>query len=210
MRRRKFLMVARTLTALATLAGCAAGAAQPPAALSGGGAPQASTSAAASASATAAGQIPADYKVDVEFNPSGDPTRDALLAQTRAMLMAYEQAVSRNAPSDALYQSLTTANARINLYSMINTFAQAGERPTGSVRFYQFTAKTSGTVADVLFCEDTSKAVPVSFKTGQRTGAATTGTAAFSSWDTAFKKGSGGMWAIVYASAQVGRQSCIS
>jgi hypothetical protein len=196
--------------ALITLpAGCATGTAQPPAALSGAGASQGATSTAPSATATVAGQIPADYKVDIEINPSGDATQDALIQQTRAMLMAYEQAVSRNAPSDSLYQSLTTAKARTNLYSMVGVFAAAGERPTGSVRFYQFTAKPVGSVADVLFCEDTSKVVPVGFTTGQKTGAAATGTAAFSWWDTGFKKDSGGKWTIVYVASQVGRQSCM-
>ncbi|MGH6655727.1 MAG: hypothetical protein ACRDVE_11035, partial [Actinocrinis sp.] len=61
----------------------------------------------------------------------------------------------------------------------------------------------------VLFCQDTSKVVPVSFTTGQKTGAVANGTAAISSWDTGFQKGSGGRWTIVYAAAQVGRQSCM-
>jgi hypothetical protein len=156
-----------------------------------------------------AGVVPADFTVDIEIDPTGDPVQDALLSQTRAMLMAYEQAVSRNAPSDPLYQSLTTASARINLYSMISVFTQAGERLTGSVRYYRFTAKPSGAFADVLFCEDSSKTVPVGFRTGRPTGAAATGTAAFSSWDTGFKKGTDGRWTIVYAAAQVGRQSCM-
>jgi len=197
------------VTAAAMLSGCGASASQPPAALPGVGAAQDSANAAVTATASVAGQIPADYKVDIEINPTGDATQDALMSQTRAMLMAYEQAVSRNAPNDALYQSLTTSFARGNLYSMINTFAQAGERPTGSVRFYGFNVKFTGKVADVFFCQDTSKVVPVSFKTGQKKGAAATGTAAFSWWDTAFEKNSGGAWAIVYASAQVGRQSCM-
>jgi hypothetical protein len=206
MRRRTTLIAGLALGAL--LSGCATGAGQPPAALAAGGS-QGTANGSASATATVAGQLPADYKVDIEINPTGDPVQDALLSQTRAMLMAYEQAVSRNAPADGLYQNLTTSNARINLYSMINTFAQAGERPTGSVRFYQFSAKPSGSVADVLFCQDTSNVVPVDFKSGKLTGAAATGTAAFSSWDTGFKKGSGGTWTIVYAAAQVGRQSCM-
>ncbi len=197
-----------TLSAL-MLAGCATGTAQPPAALSDAGVSQGATSTTPSATATVAGQIPADYKVDIEINPSGDATQDALIQQARAMLMAYEQAVSRNAPNDSLYQSLTTAKARTNLYSMVGVFAAAGERPTGSVRFYQFTAKPVGSVADVLFCEDTSKVVPVSFTTGQKTGAAATGSAAYSWWDTGFKKDSGGKWTIVYVASQVGRQSCM-
>jgi len=200
------VILACALTVL--LAGCAAGAAQPPAALSGVNPSQSATTVTPSATATVAGQIPADYKVDIEINPSGNATQDALIQQTRAMLMAYEQAVSRNAPNDPLYQSLTTSRARINLYSMVNVFAAADERPTGSVRFYQFTAKPVGSVADVLLCEDTSKVVPVSFTTGKKTGAAATGSAAYSWWDTGFKKDSGGKWTIVYVASQVGRQSC--
>jgi hypothetical protein len=196
-------------TTAAVLSGCGASTSQPPAALPGVNAAQDSANASAGATSSVAGQIPADFKVDIEINPTGDSTQDALLSQTRAMLMAYEQAVSRNNPNDGLYQSLTTATARVNLYSMINTFTQAGQRPTGSVRFYRFTAKLTGAVADVLFCEDTSKLVPVNFKSGQKTGAMANGTAALSAWDTGFKKGSGGAWTIVYASAQVGRQSCM-
>jgi hypothetical protein len=148
--------------------------------------------------------------VDVEINPTGDPTQDALVARTRDLIMAYEQAVSRDAPNDGLYQSLTTSFARGNLYSMIDVFAKAGQRPTGSVRFYRFSVKFTGKVADVFFCQDTSKVVPVDFRTGRQAGAAATGTAAFSWWDTAFEKNSGGAWAIVYASALVGRESCMS
>lgn len=195
--------------ASATLTGCAGSASQPPAALPAANAAQGSANAAPSAAASVAGQIPADYKVDIEINPTGDPTQDALMNRTRAMLMAYEQAVSRNNPNDRLYQSLTTSFARGNLYSMISVFSQAGERPTGLVRFYRFAVKFTGKVADVFFCQDTSKVVPVSFKTGKTAGAAATGTAAFSWWDTAFKKSSGGAWAIVYASSLVGRESCM-
>ena len=213
MRRRSLLstLVASAPLPLAAclLAGCGASASQPNAALPAGAA-AAATSATASATSTVAANIPADYSVNVEINPTGDPTQDALLARTRDMLMAYEQAVSRNAPSDSLYQSLTTSFARGNLYSMISVFSQAGERPTGSVRFYRFSVRFTGKVADVFFCQDTSKTVPVSSKTGQKTGAAATGTAAFSWWDTAFEKDSHGTWTIVYASAVVGRESCMS
>ena len=213
MRRRSLLSTLAASAALplaaGVLAGCGTSAAQPPAALPAVGAAP-GPSAAGSATASAAAQIPSDYNVDVELNPTGDPTQDGLLARTRDMLLAYEQAVSRNAPTDGLYQSLTTSFARGNLYSMINTFTLAGERPTGSVRFYRFSVKFTGKVADVFFCQDTSKMVPVSFKTGQKTGAAATGTAAFSWWDTAFEKGSQGAWTIVYASALVGRESCMS
>jgi hypothetical protein len=189
------------------VAGCGASAAQPNAALPAAGA--ASAPATASATSTVTAQIPADYTVDIETNQTGDPNQDALLARTHDMLMAYEQAVSRNSPSDGLYQGLTTSIALANLHSMINSVAQAGERPTGSVRFYRFSVKFTGKAADVFFCQDTSKVVPVSFKTGQKTGAAATGTAAFSWWDTAFEKDARGAWAIVYVSALEGRQSCM-
>lgn len=201
------LAASAALALAAALTGCGGSAAQPPAALSAGGGQN--PSAGGSATASGGAQIPADYTVDIDIAQTGDATQNALLAQTHDMLMAYEQAVSRNAPNDSLYQSLTTSFARGNLYSMINTFARAGERPTGSVRFYRFNVRFTGKVADVFFCQDTSKVVPVSFKTGQKTGAAATGTAAFSWWDTAFEKDSHGAWAIVYASALVGRQSCM-
>lgn len=212
MRRRSLLPLvaasAALLLAAAVLAGCGTSASQPSAALPVGGAASAPAVTGSATSAVSV-QIPGDYTVDVEINPTGDPTQDALLARTRDMLMAYEQAVSRNAPTDSLYQSLTTSFARTNLYSMIDTFAQAGERPTGSVRFYRFSVRFTGKVADVFFCQDTSKVVPVGFKSGQRTGAAATGSAAFSWWDTAFEKDSHGAWTvIVYTSAQVGRASC--
>lgn len=191
------------------LAGCAASASQPNAALPAQDAAPAPSVTDSTAGSVAA-KIPADYTVDIEINQTGDSNQDALLARTHDMLMAYEQAVSRNAPSDGLYQSLTTSFARGNLYSMIDAFAQAGERPTGSVRFYRFSVKFTGKVADVFFCQDTSKVVPVNFKTGQKTGTVATGTAAFSWWDTAFQKNTHGAWAIVYASSLVGRESCMS
>lgn len=204
------LAASAALSLAASLAGCGTAASQPPAALPAAGAQHGSSGSTGPATASSAAQIPADYAVDIEIAPTGDPTTDSLLSRTHDMLMAYEQAVSRDAPKDSLYQSLTTSFARGNLYSMINTFAQAGERPTGSVRFYGFNVKFTGKVADVFFCQDTSKVVPVSFKTGQKTGAVATGTAAFSWWDTAFEKDSGGTWAIVYVSSLVGRQSCMS
>lgn len=114
---------------LAALAGCGASAAQPNAALPAAGAASAS-SATASPTSTIAAQIPADYHVDIEINATGDPTQDALLSRTRDLLMAYEQAVSRNAPSDGLYQSLTTSFARANMHSMVDSFAsRASDRP---------------------------------------------------------------------------------
>ena len=211
MRRRTTLIAALGLSALLSAAACG-GSSQPPAALPAGGA-QGTTAARASASPTAsvAGQLPSDFKVDIEITPTGDATKDGLLSQARALIMAYEQAVSRNNPSDSLYQSMTSQRARLNLYSMIDAFRQAGRRPSGSERFYQFSALPQSKVpaADVLFCDDSSKVVPVGLKSGKPVGAAATGSAARTWWDVGFEKSSGGTWNIVYAATQVGRQSCM-
>ncbi|HEV2345733.1 MAG TPA: hypothetical protein VGS97_16660 [Actinocrinis sp.] len=203
------LAAGAVLSLTASLAGCGTTGSQPPAALPAAGGALGSSGGAGTATASGAAQIPADYVVDIQADPTGDPAKDGLLTRTHDMLMAYEQAVSRNAPKDSLYQSLTTSFARGNLYSMIDTFTRAGERPTGTVRFYGFSVRFTGKVADVFFCQDTSKVQPVSFKTGRKTGAVATGTAAYSWWDTAFEKDAHGAWAIVYVSSLVGRQSCM-
>jgi hypothetical protein len=182
------------------LAGCSSATAQPSATL--GGAPQATVgpSASATPAPSSSATLSADFAVDFDLTITGTPTQVTILTKAKALIVAYEQAVEHNDPGDSTYQALITGQATTSLYSSIESYKSAGQRPIGVLLFDQFTTDVSaGVGADVLFCEDRSQVKLVDFTTGAPL--ADNG-AAKQHWDIGFKANSNGTWSIAYVSAQ--------
>lgn len=186
--------------AAAALTGCSTQSAQPPGSLGGSPAarPSAGPARSASATPTTGASLPADFKVDFDLDITGTPDQVKILTQAKALVLAYEQAVERNDPQDALYRTMVTGLAKTNLAASITTYKTAQQRPTGVLDFDRFTTKVNPVAADVLFCESRAQVKLVNFKTGASMKNADDGE---QHWDIGFDHDSDGTWTIAYVSA---------
>jgi hypothetical protein len=185
--RRSALALAGALCAAVALNGCS-NSTQSGGTIQGAGAGEASSSASVNPSTSAS--IPSDLTLDIVMTSTGNAAEDVLLAKTKSLLYAYEEAVARANPNDPLYQTMVSGSAALSIASEVREFAQAGQRPIGVIKFYSFQVSTrsfSGGVsaADVTFCEDTSQTQMLVTKTGA-TAAAPTSASDQSDWDVGY------------------------
>ena len=122
---------------------------------------------------------------------TGNTAKDALQAKTESLLYAYEQAVARGNPNDSLYQTMVYGQAAQSIADEVQQFAQVGQRPIGTIKFYAFQVNTRSfsngvTAADVDFCEDNSQTDLLDTKTGA-TSPPPTGASRQSIWDVGFQ-----------------------
>lgn len=208
MRQRRALIIsAAALSAI--LAGCGSGTVQPPAALpTGAGTQGGAAGTAAAAVPTATASLPADLTVDFQEPATADQTQAALVAYARQLLYAYEQALARGKPTDALAQSLVTGQADVQLTQLLGQSAGKGTRPSGTVTFFRVTPSIAGGFEGVGLCENDSQAVPVSVTTGARKGGAPTGGSALRQWNMGFAKDGSGKLRINYLTTQLGSSAC--
>jgi hypothetical protein len=183
------LALCGALCATVALNGCS-NSAQSNGTIAGAGDASGALSGAASANPSTSASIPSDLSLDIVMTSTGNAAQDALLTKTKSLLYAYEQAVARANPNDALYQSMVYGQAAQSISDEIQEFARVDQRPIGTIKFYAFRANTRSfsngvTAADVDFCEDNSQTEMLDSKTGA-TAPPPTGAAQQSSWDVGF------------------------
>ena len=188
-------------------AGCSSSTPQPSATLGGGPRPTLAVPGVTTATPTSSVTLPADYTVNIELNITGTATQVQLLTQAKALVLAYEQALERNAPTDPLYQTMVSGVAKANLYQSITAYKNASQRPTGTVVFYRFSTYITTTSSDALFCEDPSQVKLVNFTTGAALANTATDTEK-QFWDVGFDKNADGTWSIDYVATQAGSNKC--
>jgi hypothetical protein len=191
--RRPALALAGALFAAVALNGCS-NSAQSSGTIVGAEGGGAASSAAVNPSASAS--IPSDLTLDIVMTSTGIASEDLLLTKTKSLLYAYEEAVAQGNPNDPLYRSMVTAgSAVLSIASEVQEFVQAGQRPIGVIKFYDFQVGSrsfSGGVsaADVDFCEDNSQTRMLVTKTGA-TAAPPTSASEQSLWDIGYLTQSG-------------------
>jgi hypothetical protein len=203
--RRPALALAGALCAAVALNGCS-NSTQSSGTIAGAGAGEASSSASVNPSTSAS--IPSDLTLDIVMTSTGNAAEDVLLAKTKSLLYAYEQAVARANPNDPLYQSMVSGSAALSIASEVQEFVQAGQRPIGVIRFYGFQVSTRSysngvSAADVNFNSQTRMLVT---KPGA-TAAPATSASRQSHWDIGYLTEKGKS-TVELADIQPGGSSC--
>jgi hypothetical protein len=196
----------------AALAGCASAQAQPPATLpatvAAGAAPSSGSASPLPSPPGISASIPSDLTIDFEQPPTADPNLLVVTADAKQLIYAFEQALARGSTTDPLVRSLVTQQADLQMTQLLTQLTQKKTRPSGTVRFFRVTPTHTGDFYGVGFCEDDSKAAPVSVKNGSSRGSAPTGDSALRQWDVGFAAASGGKLQIDYLLTRVGSSAC--
>jgi hypothetical protein len=99
--------------------------------------------------------LPADLKVTIEPDTTGDPVKDQILRTNGYLIKGVLQAMAGAGAKDTGYQPYVRGEAALGHARELREFVNAGWAPTGSLVFYQrkVTLKDP-THASVAYCED--------------------------------------------------------
>lgn len=193
----------------ATLAACGNSASQPPASLPAArAATSPSPSATPSPSPDASASIPADLSINFEPPSTTDPTLLSITADVKSVVYAYEEALARGNADDPLVHTLVTKYADVQITQLLTQLTANKTRPSGTVTFFKVTPSQTNGFYGVAFCEDDTKAVPVTVQGDSPKGSAPTGSNALRQWAFSFAKDNAGKLTIDYLSTQAGSRSC--
>ncbi|MFE0787457.1 hypothetical protein CJD44_07780 [Streptomyces sp. alain-838] len=124
----------------------------------------ASASASPSPSASADGidrpeiKLPSDVKNVFEGDSTGDPVKDAVLADNERMINSIDEAITVDAEEHPALKFYSKDNALIAAASYVQSFYEAGTTWTGSTRYYDREVTLSGeNAATVTYCGDETK-----------------------------------------------------
>lgn len=207
-RRNALFSVAAIGASAALLAGCGTSASQPPAALPVTHVAAASPSPTPSPSPDASASIPADLTINFEPPTTTDPKLLAVTADAKSLVYAYEEALARGSARDPLVHTLVTQQADVQMTELLIQLTGKKTRPSGTVTFFRVTPTTESGYYSVGFCEDDSRAIPVSVQGDTRQGNAPTGSGALRQWEITFTTGDPTKAQIDNFFTQVGSKAC--
>ncbi|MFI1090848.1 hypothetical protein [Streptomyces sp. NPDC020917] len=171
------------------------------------------TSASPSASATAGVQrpvitFPPDAKNVFEDQHTGDPKKDAVLADNEQMVDSiYSAIIQGNAHTSAMAfysKGLALGSAA----TFVQGWVDGAATWTGTIRWFdrKVTLRNDGSAA-VLYCSDESKAYPKSRKTN-KIDRSPSNTASYVLYNTTLEKSPDGVWQTVNLVSQRGAKAC--
>ncbi|NEC39966.1 hypothetical protein [Streptomyces rubrogriseus] len=178
-RRRPTLIAGLTLTAVAalTLSACGSDDDNPGkregeiAGSDAGDKPSASPSPSSSSTAAVGRpkvELPPDLKLTFEDAETGDPVKDAVLADNAERMRAVDAAISGTDPEGKALGFYNTGKALEAAVSWVGQFEKANATVTGQVRFFDRDVTLKGTTSAVMtFCADESKGFSKDKETGE-------------------------------------------
>lgn len=171
------------------------------------------TTASATPSPTAAGvkrptiTLPPDAKDVFEGTETGDPVKDAILADNAGYVLAMDEGVFKGKTTGNL-GFYATEKGLANAISYVQGVHDKGLVWTGTVRFFDRKVTMEGTGdASVVYCSDESKAFPKHVGTGKVDRGATTARS-YVLYSTHAKKSAQGVWQTTDIVSERGSKQC--
>ncbi|MEU7380176.1 hypothetical protein AB0A91_09235 [Streptomyces sp. NPDC042207] len=149
-------------------------------------------------SATAAGrpqiELPSDLTLLFEDTKTGDPVRDAVMADSAERMRAVDAAITGTDPKGEALAYYNTGKALEAALSWVAQFKEAGATLTGQARYYdRKVTLRSGTSAALVFCADESKGFSKDKKT-QKISKTSVTKNSYVLYNTRLDKNSDGVW----------------
>ena len=153
-------------------------------------------------------QLPAGLKLVFEPRQTGDPVKDAILADNEHLIKAFYQAVDRGNPADPVFGRYATGAAAAVWGRWVQDFKKGGWTATGTDRYFDRIVQVQGPGrAGVAFCQDQRFVYSKVKKTGQvlRT---TPSANSYVLYQTVVEKNASGVWQTTRTISQRGAQQC--
>ncbi|MFI1756679.1 hypothetical protein [Streptomyces sp. NPDC020571] len=157
-------------------------------------APPSSTPSSTAAAGRPNVELPPDLKLTFEDAETGDPVKDAVLADNAERMRAVDAAIAGTDPEGKVLGFYNTGKALEAAVSWVGQFEKANATVTGQVRFFDRDVTLKGTTSAVLtFCADESKGFSKNKKTGEVAKTPVTKNS-YVQYNTRLDKGVNGVW----------------
>ncbi|MEU1115832.1 MULTISPECIES: hypothetical protein [unclassified Streptomyces] len=140
-------------------------------------------------------KLPKGVKSVFEGRKTGDPKKDAVLADNERRLNSIIEAVTVDAKKHPALKFYSSGDALLTAADYVQGFYKKGKSYEGTMRYYDrkvtFLAKD---VAAVSYCEDGTKTYPKDRKTGKVDRSIPESEADYGFYNTRLKKNADGVW----------------
>ncbi|WP_051855016.1 hypothetical protein [Streptomyces sp. NRRL B-1347] len=153
-------------------------------------------------------ELPADVKNVFESWKTGDPVKDAALADARRRIDATDAAIADGESESKAIPFYYKGEALVGAAEWISGFKKEGLSVTGTTRYYapQVT-KHNATAVGILYCADESKAYTKNRKTGKTDKTPVTDKS-YVLYNTRLDKNKQGVWQTTMLSSERGNAKC--
>ncbi|MET9253193.1 hypothetical protein [Streptomyces sp. NPDC003717] len=153
-------------------------------------------------------KLPADVKNVFEGGTSGDPVKDAVLADNERMINSIDEAITVDANEHPALKFYNKDNALIAAATYIKTYYDSGTTWTGMTRYYDRKVTLAGEkAATMTYCADETKSYSKDRKTQKVKN--TPGDADdYVSYNTRMRKSAQGVWETVSVVSRRGAEEC--
>ncbi|KYK16856.1 MULTISPECIES: hypothetical protein [Streptomyces] len=153
-------------------------------------------------------KLPSDVKNVFEGGSTGDPVKDAVLADNERMINSIDEAITVDAEEHPALKFYSKDNALIAAASYVQSFYEAGTTWTGSTRYYDREVTLSGeNAATVTYCGDEKKSYSKDRKTKEVK--KTPGDADdYGSYSARVQKNADGVWQTTNVVSERGAEKC--
>ncbi|WP_405913071.1 hypothetical protein OG760_21065 [Streptomyces sp. NBC_00963] len=113
-------------------------------------------------------EFPADVSYAFAWPKTGDPVKDAVLADGEQFIKAEDYAIVKQDPKQAGYRFYTEGQLTGSTQEYIASYVKVKARITGTDRYYNATVNLSGkNTATLAYCEDQRKTFDLYLKTNK-------------------------------------------
>ncbi|MEV8242648.1 MULTISPECIES: hypothetical protein [Streptomyces] len=153
-------------------------------------------------------KLPSDVRNVFEGGSTGDPVKDAVLADNERMINSIDEAITVDAEEHPALKFYSKDNALIAAASYVQSFYEAGTTWTGSTRYYDREVTLSGeNAATVTYCGDETKSYSKDRKTKEVK--KTPGDADdYVSYSARVQKNTDGVWQTTNVVSERGAEKC--
>ncbi|WP_409236791.1 hypothetical protein [Streptomyces sp. PA5.6] len=140
-------------------------------------------------------KLPKDVKNVFEGGKTGDPKKDAVLADHERRINSIDEAITVDAKTHPALKFYSSGEALLTAADYIQGFRKEGKSFIGTTRYYdrQVTFLKEG-VAAVAYCQDATKTYPKDLKTGKVDRSIPESADDYGFYNTRLKKNAEGTW----------------
>ncbi|MFG3286089.1 hypothetical protein [Streptomyces sp. NPDC048111] len=172
--------------------------------------PSASASAAADAGNRPKVVMPPDVKHVYEGDKTGDPAKDAVLADNAQNLEAIDMAITGDqAASEAALKFYNKDKELLAVADYIKSYSADNRSFAGTTRYYQRQVTVNGAKASLSYCADATQTFPKDRKTGKVDRSVAGSASDYTFFTEQLQKNDKGVWQSVSITSGPGAKKCM-
>ncbi|MGW7273182.1 hypothetical protein ACWGH5_21970 [Streptomyces sp. NPDC054864] len=155
-------------------------------------------------------KLPKDVKNVFEGRKTGDPKKDAVLADNERRINSIDEAITVEAEEHPALKFYSSGDALLSAADYVQSFYKDGRSFSGATRYFdrQVTFLKSGTAA-VTYCVDETKSYPKDRKTGKVDKSIPASKDDYAFYNTRLRKNAKGIWQTESVMSTSGAKQCM-